>query len=278
MKLLTLARDLQRRKARDKHGLFVAEGVRTVETLLASPCRVTGLLVSAGATTPAAPESPAGGAGGALVDRLAAVVADAVARGIPVGTVSEAEFASAASTDSPQGVLAIAEIPQRTLAAPATVGRYLLLDALQDPGNVGTILRTAAAFGVTATMALPGTVDLWNAKVVRSTMGALFAHPAVALTWEEARAFLATHAVACWAGDVDGDPLPAVLDGDMPAIPARLAVVVSNEGAGLSAALRDQVDRRVAIPMAPGVESLNVAVATGILLYALRPDTTETAS
>ncbi len=274
MKLLTLARDLQRRKAREKHGLFVAEGVRTVETLLASPCRVTGVLVSAAATA-----MGPGAAGSALADRLALLLDHAVARGIPGGTVSDAECASAACTESPQGVLAIADIPQWTLSAPpAAGGRYLLLDALQDPGNVGTILRTAAAFGVTATIALPGTVDLWNAKVVRSTMGALFSHAALALSWEEARAFLEAHAVPCWAGDVDGDPLPAVVEGGTSAMPARLAVVVSNEGAGLSPALSAQVDRRVAIPMAPGVESLNVAVATGILLYALRPTASERAS
>lgn len=268
MKLLTLARDLQRRKAREKHGLFVAEGVRAVEALLASPCQVTGLLVSEATLADSAADSAAD----PTTDRVAALVASATRRGLPVVSVDAAAFASAASTESPQGVLAVASIPLQTLVAPVqTTARYLVLDAVQDPGNVGTIVRTAAALGVTATLALPGTVDLWNAKVVRSTMGALFTHPVMPITWEEARAFFDAHGVACWAGDVDGDPLPqAVADGARP-VPHRVALLVSNEGAGLSPALRDRVDRLVAIPMAAGVESLNVAVATGILLYALQP-------
>lgn len=254
MKLLTLARDLQRRKAREKHGQFVAEGIRTVEALLASDRPVVGLLV--------AHEARAG-------ERVERLWATADGRGIPVREVSEAEFDSAADTEAPQGVLAIATIPTATLLPPAgPVARYLVLDALQDPGNVGTVVRTAAALGVTATLTLPGTVDVWNAKVVRSAMGALFSHPVVPVTWEEARAFFDRERVGCWAADMDGTPIDAL---DRASLPERLALVVSNEGAGLSAPIEAAVDRRIAIPMAPGTESLNVAVATGILLQVLRP-------
>jgi TrmH family RNA methyltransferase len=252
VKLLTLARDLQRRRGRERQRRFVAEGVRTVEALLASPLAVTGLVTTAGARADA---------------RAAALLHEAAARGLPVAEVTDAEFASASDTDTPQGVLAIAAIPERSLAAPSGGGRYLLLDALQDPGNVGTVIRTAAAFGVTATLALPGTVDLWNAKVVRSAMGTLFTHRALAVGWEEASAFLAAHDVALWAADREGDPLAVAAT----AAPARLALAVGNEGAGLSPPVVAAAARRVTIPMAPAVESLNVAVASGILLYALRP-------
>jgi RNA methyltransferase, TrmH family len=252
VKLLTLARDLQRRKARERQQRFVAEGIRTVETLLASSLDVTGLLVTA-----ALQEDSRG----------AALLEMAEARGIPVHQVSEAELDSAADTETPQGVLAVGGIPQATLPPAAGPARYLVLDALQDPGNVGTLVRTAAALGVTATIALPGTVDAWNAKVVRSSMGALFQHPVASMSWEAAAGFLAQGGVALWAADMDGDPLPLVASG---ALPDRVAIVVSNEGAGLSAHVGAAVTRRISIPMAPHVESLNVAVAAAIVLYTLR--------
>ena len=250
VKLLTIARDLQRRKAREKNQRFVVEGVRSVESLLDSPVQVTGILAAPGL---------------ARDTRGLAILARAEQNNIPVLPVSDAEFASAASTDTPQGVLAIAEIPDYRMAAPKTSVRYLVLDALQDPGNVGTIIRSAAAFGVTATVCLPGTVDVWNAKVVRSAMGALFSHPAVQLTGAEFGEFCHSHKVECWAADTEGTPLTLVTS-----VPPRLALIVSNEGAGLSADAAALATQRVAIAMASGVESLNVAVATGILLHALR--------
>jgi TrmH family RNA methyltransferase len=163
-------------------------------------------------------------------------------------------------------VLAIAEVPIRALEAlPAAEDvRVLVLDALQDPGNVGTILRTAAALGVTATVALPGTVDLWNAKVVRSAMGAHFHHLALAATWDDLDAFRAERDVLLWATDSQGEAV------DRNAVPRKLALVVGNEGHGVSDAARGRADRLVAVPIASGVESLNVAVATGILLHELR--------
>ena len=250
MKLLTIARDLQRRKAREKNQRFVAEGVRSVESLLDSELTVTGIL-----TAPGLMEDKRG----------LGILARAGQNNIPVLQVSNAEFASATQTDTPQGVLAIAEIPEHRLAVPQTAVRYLALDAVQDPGNVGTIIRSAAALGVTATICLPGTVDVWNAKVVRSAMGALFLHPVVQLTGEAFGEFCQLYKVECWAADTQGTLLSLVAS-----VPPRLALVVSNEGAGVSSEAAALVSQRVAIAMAAGVESLNVAVATGILLHALR--------
>jgi TrmH family RNA methyltransferase len=227
-----------------------------VEALLASPLAIEGVLVS---------DELGDDPRGAALRELAE------SRGLTVKGVSRPEFESAASTESPQGVLAVARIPAVQLAVPTSgSARYLLLDALQDPGNVGTIVRTAAALGVTATVALSGTVDLWNAKVVRSSMGALFVHPALAASWEEVVAFLDAHNIACWAADTDGLVIDSSEAPSRDALPARLALVVSNEGAGLSPHVAARAAQRVAIGMAPGVESLNVAVATGILLHALR--------
>ncbi len=253
MNLLTLARDLQRRKARERHQRFVAEGVRTVESLLDSALDVVGLLVSTSLGRDAR--------GAAVRDR-------ALSRGYALQEVTEAEFTSAAGTEAPQGILAIASIPVRVLHRPPPVARFLILDALQDPGNVGTVIRTAAALGVTATLALTGTVDLWNAKVVRSSMGAIFDHAAFMCSWESVVSLLDEHQIVCCAADTHGQAVESALD---LARTERLALVVGNEGAGLSSPVAARAAHRVAVRMAPGVESLNVAVATGILLHALRP-------
>jgi RNA methyltransferase, TrmH family len=248
--LLSTARDLQRRKARERSGRFVAEGVRTVEALLDSALVVDGLLHS-----PAASRT----------DRGRQLLASAVAAGIAVTDVSEAEFATASDTDSSQGILAVARVPSVTLEKlPGSGVRLLILDAVQDPGNVGTILRTAAAFGVTATVALPGTVDLWNAKVVRSGMGSHFVHPTLDSTIDDVGAFCRSRGVPLYGADASGTTITALR------IPDSWALIVGNEGAGLSPQSMALVQETVALPINAAVESLNVAVATGILLFAFR--------
>ena len=250
-KLLTLARDLRRRKARERQGLVVAEGVRSVEELLRSELQVRGLLVGPDADQ---------------AERKAALVAQARQHDLPIEQVTAAEFGSAAETESPQGVLAIGVAPEWSLASleASQSMRLLVLDAVQDPGNVGTMLRTAAALGVAATLSLPGTVDLWNAKVVRSAMGAHFHHPCLSGTWDDLDAFRRDRSIEVWAADASGESI----DGLEP--PSRLALVVGNEGSGLSSLSRTRADRLVALPITAAVESLNVAVAAGILLYELR--------
>lgn len=250
MSLLTEARDLQRRKARERSGRFVAEGVRTVEELLASGLTVHGVLAADSARD---------------IPRAAELLDRADEAGISVVTVTEREFASAAGTEAPQGVLAVATVPVTTLESlPMGSLHLLVLDAVQDPGNVGTILRTATAFGVSATAVLPGTVDLWNAKVVRSAMGSLFQHPTLSCSVAALGEFLRNRQVPLWGADAGGTPIAEVQ------VPPQWALAVGNEGAGLSSATLPLVERTVALPISGAVESLNVAVATGILLYALR--------
>jgi len=248
VKLLTLARDLKRRKAREREQLFVSEGVRAVEELLRSSLAIRGALVA-----PQLGETPRG----------LALLAALRARGVSLEQVPGKDFGSAAETESPQGVIAIAEVPKHSFATldPTWRGVALVLDSVQDPGNVGTILRTAAALGAACVVALPGTVDLWNAKVVRSGMGAQFRHCAFSSTWDALDAFLARDGVDLWGADARGDSVSSVN------VPGRLALVVGNEGAGLSDEARVRAKRTVSLPITGDVESLNVAVATGILLY-----------
>ncbi len=251
MKLLTLARDLKRRKARERQALFVAEGVRAVEELMDSGLTIEGVLT--------APQLADIARGSALRARIAA-------SNFPSIELSELDFRSAAETESPQGVLAIGRIPARSfdLLKSDSQVRLVVLDAVQDPGNLGTILRSCAAFGITATIALPGTVDLWNPKVVRAAMGAHFRHVAFHSTPDQLFAFLAKEKIELIGTDMSGEDISSFV------APDRLALAVGNEGAGLSDAVRSNVKRTVAIPIQSGVESLNVAVATGILLHRLK--------
>ncbi len=223
-----------------------------MEELLRSRLTIRGVL-----TAPQLADAPRGAALLAALDARADVER---------ADLSERDFASAAETESPQGVLAIVETPERALTdfvdvSPLTL---LVLDAVQDPGNVGTIVRTSAALGATATVALPGTVDLWNAKVVRSGMGAHFTHPAFHDTAESLETFLAATGTELWCADARGEPVGVRVR------PARLAIAVGNEGGGLTPATRDRATAFVALPISSAVESLNVAVAAGILLHALR--------
>ncbi len=226
--------------------------MRTVEELLTAAIPVRGVIVS--------PTLGSSDRGTVLLGRVQAA-------GVELAEISEQEFADIAATESPQGVLAIAEVPHRTPGdlPIAALRRVLVLDGVQDPGNVGTIIRTAAALGVDAVLAMPGTVDLWNAKVVRSAMGASFRLPVMAGSWSDIDALRDTGGLTVWGADAHGAPLEDQARGD------RIALVVGNEGAGLSAQARARLDVVVALHMSSGVDSFNVAVATGIILYQLRP-------
>lgn len=246
--LQTMVRDLHRRRGRERRGLALLEGVRLVEEALAAGATLRGALVA-----PSLEATPRGQA-------LKAALAGRASR---LEAVAEREFAELAATEHPQGVIAVAEPPAWSLeqVRPGPRGTVIVLDGVQDPGNVGTIIRTAHALGAAAVVALPGTADLLNPKTLRGSMGAFFRLPCAATTPEALGPWLAEHRVALWVAEADGEPL----DGRGGAGP--LALAVGNEGAGGSPALAVLAARRVAIPLAAGAESLNVAVAAGILLW-----------
>lgn len=242
-----LVRGLHRRKVRDEERLFLAEGIRVVEELVDS-----GVPVRFAVVAPAAEESERGRA-----------LVRALAERAPVRRVSDAEFARLAATETPQGVLAVAEIPQHELQAiaPPLVATVLVLDGVQDPGNFGTMVRTADAFGVDLVAALPGTVDPWNPKAVRASAGASFRVPIVETAVDRLLTWLRSHGFVIYGAEAGATDVGSVR------IARRAAIVVGNEGAGLSPTMRGAADELVAIPIAGHVESLNAAVAAGILLY-----------
>jgi TrmH family RNA methyltransferase len=250
MTLLATIRDLHRRKARERRHLALAEGVRLVEELLAAKVPCKGAVVS-----PTLEHTPRG----------AALLAELERRRIPTERVDDRDLVTIAATEHPQGIV-VAYQPREWSLDDLRVGAgapLVVLDAVQDPGNVGTIARTALAFGAAGLVALPGTVDLANPKVVRASAGALFrlahlhAERAPLLDW------LRRHGVALWVSAVDGAPL----ERDAPE--AVVALVLGNEGAGIDATLLAAAARRISIPIRPDAESLNVAVAAGILLHHL---------
>ena len=252
--LLTTIRDLARRRGRERRGLALAEGVRLVEEALGADIPVHGAAVSS-----ALEGSPRGQA---LKRAL-------VERGVRVAEVSPAELDGLADTEQPQGVVAVVAPRVWTLdELPTPPGAVVLvLDAVQDPGNVGTMLRTALALGASGVVALKGTAELANPKVLRGSMGASFRLPAVAAEGGSLLAWAKARGAQLWVAAADGDVVPSRRSSRAP-----VALVVGNEGAGVTPALAAAADRRIAIRMAPGVESLNVAVAAGILLHEVMRD------
>lgn len=238
-------RALQRRKGRAEHGLFLAEGHRLVADLLDSGLAVRHLLYTDGAEDE--PEA-------------AAVVERAREAGVPVERVDRGELTEFADTVTPQDVLAVAEIPTRERAELGG-GDLVVLDAVQDPGNAGTILRTAEALGAAGAVALKGTVDLWNPKTVRASAGALFRLPVLDDEWPEAGRWIRRAGLPLWAADAAGEDV-----GRGDPVPGRVALVLGNEGSGVREAVLEAADRRVAVRLPGGAESLNVAVAAALLM------------
>ncbi len=249
MSLVTTIRDLHRRKARERRGLALAEGVRLVEEMAAAGVPCKGALVS--------PALAATVRGAALRSRLESL-------GVKVEEIGDQELAELAATEHPQGVLAVYQPHDWSLddLRPAVGRPIVLLDAVQDPGNVGTIARTALAFGAAGLVALPGTVDLTNPKVVRAAAGALFRLPSLHADVDAVLAWCSAEQISVWATAMDGAPLAGPAD-------TPVALVLGNEGAGISDRLAAATARRVSIPISDDAESLNVAVAAGILLHAL---------
>jgi TrmH family RNA methyltransferase len=249
--LVTTVRNLQQRKGRRRRALTLAEGVRLAEEALAAGVAIQGAVVSAALGDTAR--------GAALLKALAA-------RAVPLEELADRPFADLADTDTPQGIIAVIEPPRWSFtdirAAPGAP--VLVLDAVQDPGNVGTLLRTAFALGAAGVVLLKGTADLANPKVVRGAMGASFRLPVVPADEPEFAAWVQRERLTIWAAAADGTPLARATP------PDRLALVVGNEGAGVRPALRALAHQQVAIPLTRGAESLNVAVAAGILLHEAR--------
>jgi RNA methyltransferase, TrmH family len=170
-------------------------------------------------------------------------------------------FSSAVSTDNPQGIAALVDAPRFEIARIFQgIPLVVVAAGLQDPGNLGTLVRSAEGFGATGMILLPGTVSVWNPKALRASSGSAFRFPAVSMAPENAFALMRAHGVRLLAAvPRDGDSLSG--------FSGPVAFLLGNEGAGLPKAWLDQSDARVTIPNPGRVESLNAAVAGSVLLY-----------
>lgn len=241
-------------RARREEQSFAVEGVRLVEEAAASgwPAR---LVLHTEDLSPR---------GRQAVERLAAA-------GAEVEMVSENVLRSASDTQNPQDILAVLEM--QTLPLPPRPDFLFIPDQVRDPGNLGTMLRTAAAAGAHGVLLTPGSVDPYSPKVLRSAMGAHFRLPIHALSWEEIRSLVqaaglqvylaaAGEGQSCYASDFR----------------APLALIVGGEAYGASEQARLLTTTPVHIPMPGGMESLNAAIAAAILLFEVVRQRQETPS
>jgi TrmH family RNA methyltransferase len=239
---------LRNRKTREREGLVLVEGIRGVSEAMLAGAPFRFAVVSPRLDT------LAGGA---------ALRGELVGKGVEVEEESDDGLASLADTEQPQGIVAVCAEGAAPDPAVSPGGRYLVLDGIQDPGNVGTLIRAATAFALDGVLALDGTADPWGAKAVRSAAGMTFRLPVSRLRAQEAVERLEACGVAVFTADADGRDVATV------AHRAGWALVVGNEGAGPRAELRAAAADTVRIPMPGPAESLNAGVAGAVLLYAL---------
>jgi TrmH family RNA methyltransferase len=177
--------------------------------------------------------------------------------------LSQDVFASAVDTASPQGIAATFRIAEPlSLEVPRNPGVYLVLEDIQDPGNFGTLIRSAEAFSISGVYVTPGTVNQWNPKAMRASAGSVFRMPVVREPLLQIKAALEAEGIRLHAA-------VARSSGATPAMQAKLlapcALMIGNEGAGLSSAALELADEQVHIPCS--VESLNAAIAGSTLMY-----------
>lgn len=233
---------LGRTKERREANAFVVEGIRLVEEAADSDWKFRFALHD-----------------GSFNERGKSLVETLASRGIDVEMVSESLMESLSETETPQGILAVLEFTN--LPIPQSLNFLLIPDQIRDPGNLGTLLRTAAATGVQAVLVPPETTDAFAPKVVRSGMGAHFRLPIRTMTWDEIHQITKSlnlqihladmHGQSCWETDLR----------------QPLALIVGGEAEGASEQAHKLANQQISIPMVGKVESLNAGVAGSVLMF-----------
>jgi len=241
-------------------GLCAIEGVRLIEEAIRSRLKVHALFVRESSKT------------------RAQRVIDQLSKHAEALLLPDSIFDSTVLTESPQGIAALVKVRQHDLDSALAVAPALVVvpAGVQDPGNVGTLIRSAEAFGATAAVGTEGTVNFWNPKTVRASAGSVFRLPILKTAAQNLISELRARQIRLFALVAPhGESQTASTNGSSPQKPKRLqdvdltsscALFVGNEGAGLTRDLLREIDEFVAIPQAR-VESLNAGVAASIALY-----------
>jgi len=237
-----LIKALSQKKVRENNGLFLLEGTRLLEEAISMGVKIKYLVIDETA------------------ENVLKINQDCQILRLPNNL-----FKKVSNTVSPQGIIAVAEQVEIQLADVILNENPLVvvLNGIQDPGNLGTIIRTSAAAGVNAVLLTKGTVDLYNPKVIRSTMGSLFQVPIInGLDDNEAVKWLNHHSINIIVADLDGEEYyySANLKGS-------LALVIGNENKGPDDIWRKAAYKKIKIPIPGFTESLNASVAAGIIIY-----------
>lgn len=182
--------------------------------------------------------------------------------GVRAVRVSEELMRAVSPMETPQGALFTVALPEVQLPETLSGKHYLVLDGVQDPGNVGTILRTADAFDCDGVFLVNACADLYNPKTARATMGAIFRREAYTVTAEELFALLRKSGVPLYGTALRDDTVP-LAEANL----ARAAVAIGSEGRGLSQQVLDECAKTLKIPMNPRCESLNAAIAATVVLW-----------
>ena len=231
-------RSLKDKKGREEHNAFLVEGVRMVHEALSSSFTIKALLLREDFI----PDFP-------------------LPEEIPSYLLPNHVFDSVCDTRTPQGIAAVLTKQSREASGP----RLLALDGVQDPGNVGTIIRTADAAGFDGVLFSPDCADLFSPKVLRSTMGSVFrlgfSFPS---SLPEKLAELKKDGYSVLSSQLDGDPFF-----DRKPVAPSFVLIIGNEGSGVSDPVKAVATHRLRLPMRGGAESLNAAVAAGIMMYDL---------
>lgn len=234
--LVQLVRLQSSKRFRSKQGLFVGDGTKLLEEAVRwKPEHLRAVILREGTPCPALPEH------------------------VRVAEISAQLMAQVSAMEAPEGALFLCEMPQS--AEPELVPGTLVLDGIQDPGNLGTILRTADAFDVPVLLS-EGCADAYNPKTVRATMGAIFRSPPRMISHRELMIQGRTRQIPLIATALAADAVD-IRQADL----KRGAVIIGSEGQGVSAELLEAAEKKVIIPMNPRCESLNAAVAATVVLW-----------
>ncbi|QMV68544.1 RNA methyltransferase [Sphingobacterium paramultivorum] len=232
---ISLITSLQNKKYRKQHGLFIVEGIKSVMEFISSSYEVESIFYTDDANTKVGK----------------------ISHNIKSHELTETEFQKISALKSPQGILALVKLPlQQKIVSSDLKNKFsLVLDDVQDPGNLGTIIRTAEWFGIEHIICSIGTVDAYNPKVVQATMGSL---ARLQIHYTDLTDFIPATGLKVYGALLDGQSIYQTVWAD------EGLIVMGNEGNGISDEIIPLIDQAVTIPRLGQAESLNVAVATTI--------------